>query len=46
MQGGQLWTDFAIQSDGFSRFVLRDVGMRAQQAGRLAPVDPGLAEAA
>jgi uncharacterized membrane-anchored protein len=36
MQGGELWTDFAIQSDGFSRFVLRDVDMRAQQAGRLA----------
>jgi uncharacterized membrane-anchored protein len=36
MQGGEVWTDFAIQSDGFSRFVLRDVEMRAQQAGRLA----------
>jgi uncharacterized membrane-anchored protein len=36
MQGGEAWTDFAIQSDGFSRFVLRDVDMRAQQAGRLA----------
>jgi uncharacterized membrane-anchored protein len=35
MQGGELWTDFSIQSDGFSRFVLRDVDMRAQQAGRL-----------
>ena len=35
MQGAQLWTDFAIQSDGFSRFVICDVGMRAQQAGRL-----------
>ncbi len=35
LQGGELWTDFAIQSDGFSRFVIRDVGMRAQQAGRL-----------
>lgn len=35
MQGAQLWTDFAIQSDGFSRVVIRDVGMRAQQAGRL-----------
>jgi uncharacterized membrane-anchored protein len=36
MQGGEVWTDFAIQSDGFSRFVLRDVDMRVQQAGRLA----------
>ncbi|MES2257497.1 MAG: DUF3422 domain-containing protein [Pseudomonadota bacterium] len=35
MQGGELWSDFAIQSDGFSRFVIRDVGMRAQQSGRL-----------
>ena len=35
MQGGELYTDFAIQSNGFSRFVIRDVGMRAQQAGRL-----------
>jgi uncharacterized membrane-anchored protein len=35
MQGGELWTDFAIQSDGFSRFVLCDVDMRDQQAGRL-----------
>jgi uncharacterized membrane-anchored protein len=30
MQGGELWTDFVIQPDGFSRFVLRDVDMRAQ----------------
>ena len=35
LQGGELWTDFAIQSDGVSRFVIRDVGMQAQQAGRL-----------
>jgi uncharacterized membrane-anchored protein len=35
MQGGELWTDFAIHADGFSRFVIRDVDMRAQQAGRL-----------
>jgi uncharacterized membrane-anchored protein len=35
MQGAQLWTDFAIQSDGFSRFVIRDVGVNDQQAGRL-----------
>jgi uncharacterized membrane-anchored protein len=35
MEGGEVWTDFAIQADGFSRFVLRDVGMRAQEAGRL-----------
>jgi len=35
LQGGQLWTDFTIQSDGFSRFIIRDAGMRAQQSGRL-----------
>jgi uncharacterized membrane-anchored protein len=35
MQGAQLWTDFAIQPDGFSRFVIRDVDMRMHQAGRL-----------
>jgi uncharacterized membrane-anchored protein len=33
--GGEVWTDFLIQSDGFSRFVIRDVGLREQQAGRL-----------
>src|SRR3569832_1167129 len=31
----ELWTDFLIQPDGFSRFVIRDVGLRALQAGRL-----------
>jgi uncharacterized membrane-anchored protein len=35
MQDGEVWTDFAVQADGFSRFVLRDVGMRGGQAGRL-----------
>ena len=35
LQGGELWTDFLIQSDGFSRFVVRDVGLHEQQAGRL-----------
>lgn len=35
LQGGELWTDFLIQSDGFSRFVVRDVSLREQQAGRL-----------
>lgn len=33
--GGEIWTDFAIQSDGFSRFVVRDTGLQDQQAGRL-----------
>ncbi|MBQ5950058.1 DUF3422 family protein [Massilia sp. ST3] len=35
MQGAELWSDFAIQADGFSRFVIRDIGMRELQAGRL-----------
>lgn len=35
MQGAELWTDFAIQADGFSRFVLRDLGMHELQGGRL-----------
>ncbi len=35
MQGAEVWTDFAIQADGFSRFVIRDTGMRHLQAGRL-----------
>lgn len=35
LQGGEVWTDFLIQSDGFSRFVVRDVGLQEQQAGRL-----------
>jgi uncharacterized membrane-anchored protein len=35
LEGGEIWTDFLIQSDGFSRFVIRDIGLRDQQAGRL-----------
>lgn len=35
MQGGEFWSDFVVHADGFSRFVIRDVEMRAQQAGRL-----------
>jgi uncharacterized membrane-anchored protein len=35
LQNGEIWTDFLIQSDGFSRFVLRDVGFHEQQSGRL-----------
>lgn len=34
-QGGEVWTDFLIQSDGFSRFVIRDAGLHEQEAGRL-----------
>lgn len=35
LHGGEIWTDFLIQSDGFSRFVVRDAGMHDQEAGRL-----------
>jgi uncharacterized membrane-anchored protein len=35
LNGGQIWTDFVIQADGFSRFIVRDVGLQEQQAGRL-----------
>ncbi len=35
MQGGEFWSDFVVHADGFSRFVIRDVDMRAQQTGRL-----------
>ncbi len=35
LQGAEVWSDFLIQSDGFSRFVVRDVGLRQQQVGRL-----------
>ncbi|MGB6055273.1 MAG: DUF3422 domain-containing protein [Burkholderiaceae bacterium] len=34
-QGGQIWTDFRIQADGFNRFVVRAVGPHEQQAARL-----------
>lgn len=35
VQGGEIWTDFLIQSDGFSRFVVSDAGLHGQEAGRL-----------
>lgn len=35
LDAARLWTDFAIQADGFSRFVVEDLGLRDQQAGRL-----------
>lgn len=34
-QAAQVWTDFQIHSSGFVRFVLRDAGLKGQQAGRL-----------
>ncbi|MFZ1180396.1 MAG: DUF3422 domain-containing protein [Herbaspirillum sp.] len=35
VQGGEIWTDFLIQSDGFSRFVVRDIGLHDMQGGQL-----------
>jgi len=35
LQGGEIWTDFLIQADGFSRFVVRDLDLRDMQGGRL-----------
>lgn len=34
-EGGEVWTDFLVKADGFSRFVIRDVGFQAQEAGRV-----------
>lgn len=34
-QGAQVWTDFQIHADGFARFVVLDVALKGQQAGRL-----------
>lgn len=35
LKGAEVWSDFLIQSDGFSRFVVRDIDLRQQQVGRL-----------
>ncbi len=35
MAGGEVWSDFLVQPDGVGRFLLRDVGLREFQAGRL-----------
>lgn len=35
LQCARVWTDFLIQSDGFSRFVVQDFGLREQEAGLL-----------
>lgn len=36
MRGAEVWADFQIQSDGFSRFLIRDINLFEQQVGRLA----------
>ena len=35
LQRGEVWTDFLIQADGFSRFIVKDHGFLDQQAGRI-----------
>jgi uncharacterized membrane-anchored protein len=35
LERGEIWTDFLIQADGFSRFVVRDLAFLDQQAGRI-----------
>ena len=32
---GEIWTDFQVGPDGFSKFLVRDVGLRESQMGRL-----------
>lgn len=32
---GEIWTDFQVGPDGFSKFLLRDIGLREAQIGRL-----------
>ncbi|MDB5761779.1 MAG: hypothetical protein JWQ21_774 [Herminiimonas sp.] len=35
LQDAEICTDFLIHADGFSRFIVRDLGLRDQQSGRL-----------
>ncbi|HJV24155.1 MAG TPA: DUF3422 domain-containing protein [Aromatoleum sp.] len=35
LSGGEIWTDFQVGPDGFSRFLVRDTGLREAQMGRL-----------
>ncbi|MES2070371.1 MAG: DUF3422 domain-containing protein [Pseudomonadota bacterium] len=35
LQRGEVWTDFLIQADGFSRFIVKDLDFLDQQAGRI-----------
>ncbi len=35
LSGGEIWTDFQVGPDGFSKFLLRDTGLRESQMGRL-----------
>lgn len=35
LSGGEIWTDFQIGPDGFSKFLIRDTDLRESQMGRL-----------
>ncbi|NTV69942.1 MAG: DUF3422 domain-containing protein [Azonexaceae bacterium] len=35
LSDGEIWTDFQVGPDGFSKFLLRDTGLRESQMGRL-----------
>jgi len=35
LAGGEVWTDFHIGADGFSRILVRDTGLQETQTGRL-----------
>jgi len=35
LTGGEVWTDFQVGPGGFSRFLLRNIGLRVTQTGRL-----------
>lgn len=35
LTGGELWTDFQVGPDGFSKFLIRDTDLRESQMGRL-----------
>ncbi|MCK9987977.1 MAG: hypothetical protein AzoDbin1_04449 [Azoarcus sp.] len=35
LSGGEIWTDFQVGPDGFSRYLVRDTGLREAQMGRL-----------
>lgn len=35
LSDGEIWTDFQVGPDGFSKYLIRDVGLRESQMGRL-----------
>jgi uncharacterized membrane-anchored protein len=35
LSGGEIWTDFQVGPDGFSKFLIRDIDLRESQMGRL-----------